>query len=368
MPAVASWLRAIGRHNSLPRCIEIGAQEKRVTAVADEVVLRVETGDPRHDLRIGLGQIEIEELILGLRAAPRADHQPVAVVGHLAIEAPFLFVRPLVDELVVRLRRAQQMIEQLLKVIDAGQFRLFVGLVVAAVIEALAIRRPRCGRELDPLQAIVEVATAIHVAHAPLLPIRAGRRQAVSEQAAVRADGATGKGHGAVGGKRVRVQENARFGIQRAGDVNHALVLQTVVAAVKKSPAAGRGDAVLFVVPQLLEPAAERIAGRNRLEETESELVLGLDPGARFLAVGVFEPAKGIGHLPAVVIVDRVATTGLRVNPAPVGFDGDGLVIRRRGPRSLACRAAALVDIGRRGCWGGSLRARGRRFFLLLAA
>ena len=77
-------------------------------------------------LGIGLCQVEIEQLVLAI-SVPRhdADHQPVAVVGHFTIKAPFLFVGPLVDQLVVRLRRAEPVEVQLLKIVDAGQLGFF---------------------------------------------------------------------------------------------------------------------------------------------------------------------------------------------------------------------------------------------------
>ena len=105
----------------------------------------------------------------------------MAVVGHLAVEAPFFFVRALVDELVRGLRRAKAVIEELLEIVDAGQFGMLVRLVIAAVIETLAVGRPIGGREFDPLQLILEIATAVHIADAPTLanPIRRspGRRR-----------------------------------------------------------------------------------------------------------------------------------------------------------------------------------------------
>ena len=92
LPAFAGRLRDVGGHDAVSGSVEVGAQEERIAVVADEIVLRVEARDPRHDLRVGFAQIENRKLILALGAAPHADHEKVAVVGDLAVESPFLFV------------------------------------------------------------------------------------------------------------------------------------------------------------------------------------------------------------------------------------------------------------------------------------
>jgi hypothetical protein len=63
----------------------------------------------------------------------------------------------------------------------------------------------------------------------------------------------------------------------------------------------------------LFEPLAEPGALRQALEQGLRHRVLRAHPLARGLRIGVFEPAVGIGHGTAVIVVDHGAAGRLRV-------------------------------------------------------
>jgi hypothetical protein len=54
-------------------------------------------------------------------------------------------------------------------------------LVIAAVEKTFAVFGPGSARELHPLDFVFEIFTGIDVADLPLLPIRSGRGDAISE-------------------------------------------------------------------------------------------------------------------------------------------------------------------------------------------
>ncbi len=148
LPSIATWLSDIGGDDAVPRRIQISLQEERVPLVSEKLELRVESGDPRDHRSVWRRQVEREELVGALGAAPNANDQPVAIVGDLAIEAPFLLVLTLVDQLVFSLFCPQRVIEKLLEIVHSGEPLLFVRLVVATVIKAFSIRRPVAAENL----------------------------------------------------------------------------------------------------------------------------------------------------------------------------------------------------------------------------
>ncbi len=177
------------------------------------------------------------------------------------------------------------------------------GLVVAAVEETGAVAAPAYARELHPLERVGGRLAAIDVKHMPFFPVRAGGRQAVGEIFAVLADRITLQGYGAVGRERVRIEQHARRGIERIGDVEHGLILQAVVARVEIFAAAQLRWAVTLEIPQLGQTLPEPVATGDLREIGGRKPVLGLDPGMCVRRVDCFQPAIGIGDLGAVVVV-----------------------------------------------------------------
>src|SRR2546427_11664912 len=67
---------------------------------------------------------------------------------------------------------------------------------------------------------------------------------------------------------------------------------------------------VARVVPQRGEPAADPVTLADLREVRVGDAVLRLDPGARLRRLHVLEPAVGIRHLGAVIVVHYVALAG----------------------------------------------------------
>ena len=93
----------------------------------------------------------------------------------------------------------------------------------------------------------------------------------------------------------------------------HALVLQAAVARVEESIAFLERGGEFLVIPQPGQPLFERAAGGDFFEEAKRDFVLGLDPRACFLGVGVLERPKRVGNLRAVVLLDHVGLGALGI-------------------------------------------------------
>ena len=184
---------------------------------------------------------------------------------------------------------------------------------VAAVVEAAAVPRPAGAGELDPAEVVAQVAAAGHVAHVELLPVGAGGGGAVHQAPSVARDGEGAERHRAVLREGVGVQQQARLGVEGVEGVEHRLVLQPVVAEEEVAAALAEGDAELLVVPQPRQALADRLALRDLLQVAEGDAVLRLHPRAGLRAVGLLQPAVGVGHARAVVVVDLRTARGDRV-------------------------------------------------------
>ena len=180
----------------------------------------------------------------------------MAVLRHLPAETPVLVIVPLINQFVVRLRRADPVIVKFLEIIYLGHLRGFGGLIETAVVKALIVLRPRRAGEFHPLQIVAQILAGPHVAHLPFLPIRTGRGQSVGHEIAVVADGEAGQRHRAVGGKFVGIEQHDRFGVERRERVEHALVLQPVVPTEEVAAALLERRAVTLVIPELRQPRA----------------------------------------------------------------------------------------------------------------
>jgi hypothetical protein len=178
--------------------------------VVDDAVLVLEVADQLDGGRVLAGvQVLVEDAVLVVGPLGDGDDQVAAVVGDGAGELPLLLVGAFVDEPVLRLRGAEPVVVQLLVVVGPLQVLAGLRLGEAAVVEAPAVLRPRGARELDPAQVVLAVAAGLDVADLPLLPVGAGRGQAVGEPFPVVADGGAGQGDGAVGRQRVGVEQQS---------------------------------------------------------------------------------------------------------------------------------------------------------------
>ena len=203
---------------------------------------------------------------------------------------------------------------------------------VTTVEEAASIGGPGGAAELDPLECLRQFLAGLHVADANLIPVTAAAAGAIGQPFAVVAEAGDGQGHGAILGQGIRVQQHLRLALQRVRPIKHALVLQARVPRVKPALALAERQAKALVVPQFLQPVADRLALGQRLQVAEGHLVLRLHPGLGFVGVVILQPAIRIRHLGAVVNIHHVVLTS--------GGVGQGLSESSRGHEQQdKCRA-----------------------------
>src|SRR5262249_21759913 len=148
--------------------------------VVNEIVFGVRLVQQFNDFGIGIGQVFVEDAVLWIRAALRRNNEILAVVGDFGIKKPFFLVWPLVDQFVLRLRRAEP-VEEKFVIVNLGAEFVF-GFVVTTIEKSATVFFPRCVGELDPIQQILSISATLDIAHFPLLPIRTGGGQAISHQ------------------------------------------------------------------------------------------------------------------------------------------------------------------------------------------
>ena len=275
--------------------------------------MRVEVVQQLHDLRVGHPQITVENAVPMIRPLPHADHQITPIVRHVPAEAPLLLIRPLVNQRVLRLRGADTMIKKLLKIIRALQRFARFRLLVTAVKKALAVLRPGRAGELDPLQFVRQIRPRPHVAHLPLLPVRAGHGQPVRHEISVLTEAVATQRHRAIGRQFVWIEQHARFGLKGVGHVQHRLILQPVVLRKKVTPALFERHPVALVIPQFLQARPQLRALRQLLEIPERHAILRLDPRFGLGRIVILQPAIRIGDRHAVININLIRAGGRRI-------------------------------------------------------
>ena len=249
--------------------------------------------------------------------------QVMAVIRHAGMQAPVRLIGTCVDQFVLALRRAELMKIDCLVFVGLRQGRAFPGLWITAVIKAAAVLGPGSTAELDPLNEIAGVLAGGDVPDAELLPVTARFRHAIDEPFPIFARRGLRQRGGAVFRECVWIKQHACFGFERFRHMEHTLILQTRVAVEEPLSTMLKRHAGALIVPGLLQSLADFGALRNGLEITKSHFVLGLHPGLCFITVVIFQPAIGIRHLGAVIIVDDAAVfPGFRVGEALGGGDG----------------------------------------------
>ena len=162
----------------------------------------------------------------------RGEEQVATILRYMGPEAPVRMVRPLMDQHILRLRRADAMVIDLLVEGQAMELAgIFFRLVVAAVEKPFAVQCPGGGAVFDPFYFIIQRLSGCQVQDPPRLPVRAGLGHAVGQVFPVVTDSHAGQGHGAVLRPGVRIEHDARLALQSIGHIEHGLVLQTVVLA-----------------------------------------------------------------------------------------------------------------------------------------
>ena len=129
--------------------------------------------------------------------------------------------------------------------------------------------------------------------------------------------------------------------------VEHALVLQVPCCSVKKyRPPSRVGGSYFSKSHSSVSRRLMAAALRNRLQETESLSILGLDPGPRRRRIGVFQRPELIGDLRPVIDVDRLGMRRLRILARPAATSSPFA----RHARSLTRLAATIAGTSERLC------------------
>ncbi len=219
-----------------------------------------------------------------------------------------------VNDLIFGLRRSQLVVIDLLELVLAGEFGPFGRLLVPPVVEALRIGRPVGAGELHPTDHVVEHAPRGHLLDEYLHPVGTRPGDPVGHVFPVLGKGYAAERRRAVFRERIGIEEDLRLRIVEAVEhVEHALVLQPVVAEIEVAVADLRGSAYLLVVPQLREAGVYLRAIGNLRKIIERHLVLGRHPGCRFGGIVILQPAVGIGYRGAVIVVRHVDLRRLRI-------------------------------------------------------
>ena len=257
-------------------------------------------GEQRGDGRRQVGPLRVAEvgdiqLVLRARALVGGDEQVASGLVEAGAEEQRRLVRPLVDQAVLGLRRADGVIVDLLVAQGAAELLAGTRLGVAAVEEAAAVVRPRQAGKLDPAHGVAGGAAGPQIAHVVGAPVGAALALAVGDVPSVGRRHEAREGNGAVGGELVRVEHHLFGAAERGASVAHALPLEAAVARVVPSAALPARCAHLRIVPQLGDAAAEDVPHRQRGEVGVGDGVLRRHPGGGLRRVQVLQPAIGIG-------------------------------------------------------------------------
>ena len=294
----AAFRRMLQRdgHQPEPRRVLVGQHVERLAVVADHRVAGVESVEERLDRAAGLAEVADEDAVAVVGPLGLRDEQKAAVLGDIRPEAPVGLVRPLVDQRVLLLQRAQLVEEDLLVLVERLE-RLALRLVVAAVVEAGAVLEPGGAAELGPLHEIRQVLRRRDLAHVPLDPVGPARRERVGHVAAVLGERDAAQRHRPVLRQRVGIDQHLGRRRERLRLVNDGLRLQTAVLREDVPGSLARRRAEALVIPQFRQARLDRCPLGDLRQVVEGDRVLGVNPGAGLGRVGVLEPPVGIGHL-----------------------------------------------------------------------
>src|SRR5438105_3932112 len=181
-PSVLLLVVDIDRNDSPLRRGEIGANEKIVADIADEIVSRIEPVDHTNygiiDLRLFwiVAEEDVVETISLVGALRDCDDCECSIIAHLRIEQPVGLILSIVDQLVGCLRLSSSMVVDLLVAVHVRERIPTRRLGVPLVKKSLVVFRPRYSRELDPLEIVGYVVAVVDIANVDLFPIRSTRR------------------------------------------------------------------------------------------------------------------------------------------------------------------------------------------------
>ena len=153
----------------------------------------------------------------------------------------------------------------------------------------------------------------LQVDHVDLLPVAAAAGDGVGGILAVVREVDALQGHRTVGAQFVGVEEHAGLTAQLVHYVHHALVLQAVVLVEVPLAVTLPWRRDLLVVGQFCQPLQQLPSEGNLLQVGVGHLVLCLHPCCCLSACVVLQPAVGIGHLRAEILVNSAVLRGLGV-------------------------------------------------------
>ena len=163
---------------------------------------------------------------------------------------------------------------------------------------------------------VVDVATRLAVLYVYLLPVRSASRDNVSHISSVVREVYTLQSHGAVSTESVGVEPYALLacvGSRAVHLVEHALVLQSVVAVYIPFALALERNANLLVVGSLLQSFQDVLAHGDVVEIFACHGILGVHPLGSLCAHVILEPAVRVCHFLAEVHVYSVVLRSLRI-------------------------------------------------------
>ncbi len=264
------------------------------------------------------GQVGDVDPGLGIGAPPHADHQQPAVVGHLGLVAPLGLVGRREDDEVICRIGAEAVVAEL-----HVQVRRVVGRVhgrfgVAAVEEPGVVVGPRRRGELAPRDPVGQILTCRDPPNRPGVPVGARVARGAGDELAALGNRGAGEGRRPLPAQEVRVEEHLALIPRPVRHPEHVLVLEARVPELEPAIATAPRRARPRMVPELRQPVADRVSGRQPGEHARRQLVLGRDPDPGRRRVGVLERAVRVGDRGAVVVIDLVGGRRRGVGHRPV--------------------------------------------------
>ena len=177
------------------------------------------------------------------------------------------------------------------------------GSIVSAVVEPVTLP---CGSgEFGPLNVVRQQLAGGGVHNIKLLPVAAASGNGVCEVLSVVAEKHSLEGHGAVIAQGIGIEHHPGLAVGAVHLVQHALVLQSVVLVeVPFTVLATHRRPDLLVIVHLLQALQQLATEAYAFEIMVGVPVLGLHPGGCLVGKVVLQPAVGIGHGSAEIIVN----------------------------------------------------------------
>src|SRR5205807_8728681 len=123
---------------------------------------------------------------------------------------PIRMLGTFIDRLVLRLRRADDVIEKLLVVNGVLQLLTRLGLRESRIEKTTSILRPTHAAALEPAHGIAELFPGLELAHEECSPVRTAFRDSIREIPPVWRRRESSESNGPVRGERIRIDHELR--------------------------------------------------------------------------------------------------------------------------------------------------------------